>query len=208
MQSYVFLSFPVLWSFSYFFLYIYLILLSSIILYVISNIKDYLFIYNTKNYNSFLSLVGFDLFPLCITPLIVLVCVLYSWKGPLILSWFGHLIFYTFQLKLNFFILLFFYLILLIYTASFYFSSYEIYDYLIVIYNFSLWVTLLFLANNLFTFIFFIEVLSTLITLMLISSVFSSAYFYNNLSFSNHSYFNSTTPFTYLQTLLFFFGFL
>jgi len=52
---------------------------------------------------------------------------------------------------------------------------------------------------------FFIEVLSALITLLLITSVFSSTYFYNNLSLTSHSYFNQSTPFSFLQTLMFFF---
>ena len=64
---------------------------------------------------------------------------------------------------------------------------------------------LLFFSNNIFTVIFFIEVLSTLITLLLITSVFSSTYFYNNLNLSKHAYFAQSTPFALLQTLMFFF---
>jgi len=63
----------------------------------------------------------------------------------------------------------------------------------------------MFLSNNLFTFIFFLEILSTIITLLLVSSVFSSVYFYNNLSLTLNNYFNTTTPFAFLQTLVFFF---
>jgi len=89
--------------------------------------------------------------------------------------------------------------------SSFYYSSQEIFDYTIVTYSFFLWMTFLFYSNNIFTVIFFIEILSTLISLLLITSVFSSTYFYNNLSLTSHSYFNQSTPFSFLQTLMFFF---
>jgi hypothetical protein len=64
---------------------------------------------------------------------------------------------------------------------------------------------LLFFSSNLFTVIFFIEILSTAISLTIITSVFSSLYFYNNIDLSNHNYFNHSTPFSFLQTSIFFF---
>ena len=63
----------------------------------------------------------------------------------------------------------------------------------------------LFHANTLFTVIFFIEILSTLVFLLLITSAFSTTYFYNNLNLNLHSYFNPSTPLTYLQMLMFYF---
>ena len=44
-----------------------------------------------------------------------------------------------------------------------------------------------------------------MIILLITTSVFSSTYFYNNLSLTLHSYFNATLPFSFLQTLLFLF---
>lgn len=150
-------------------------------------------------------MTGFDLAPLFATPIILILYLLFTWTGPVVMSWFGHLIFTSFQLKTNFILLIFFSLIMVTYTATFYYSSQEVYDYMIIIYNFFLWIVFLFLSNNLFTFIFFIEILGTLITLLLVTSVFSSVYFYNNLSLTLNNYFNTTTPFAFLQTLIFFF---
>ena len=53
--------------------------------------------------------------------------------------------------------------------------------------------------------IFFIELLSATISLLLVTSTFSSSHFYSNLSLSKHSYFHFSTPSSLLQTLLFFF---
>jgi len=119
--------------------------------------------------------------------------------------WFGHLIFGSFQLKITYLVTFTFSLIWVAYASSFYYSSQEVFDYTIITYSFFIWTVFLFYSNNIFTVIFFIEILSTLITLLLITSVFSSTYFYNNLSLTNHSYFNQSTPFSFLQTLMFFF---
>lgn len=129
----------------------------------------------------------------------------YSWTSPLISIWFGHLIFSSLQFKVTYLLSFIFILVWVAYSSSFYYSSQEVYDYTIVTYSFLYWLILLFYSNNIFTVIFFIEILSTLINLLLITSVFSSTYFYNNLSLSSHSYFSQSTPFSFLQTLLFFF---
>jgi len=63
----------------------------------------------------------------------------------------------------------------------------------------------MFFSNNLFTFVFFLELLSALITLTLVTSTFSSVHFYNTLSYSKHSYFQTSTPTALLQTMLMFF---
>ena len=150
-------------------------------------------------------LSGFDLLWLLLTPLFLMISVNFTWTSPVISVWFGHLIFSAMQLKMSYLISIFFIFIWVSYCSSFYYSSQEIYDYTIVTYSFFLWTIFLFYSNNIFTVIFFIEVLSALITLLLITSVFSSTYFYNNLSLSTHSYFNQSTPFSFLQTLMFFF---
>ena len=139
------------------------------------------------------------------TPLIIIILLNFSWTSPIVSIWFNHLIFTQLQFKVTYLITFLFLLVWVAYTSSFYYSSQEVYDYTIVTYSFFFWMLLLFYSNNIFTVIFFIEILSTLITLLLITSVFSSTYFYNNLSLTNHSYFNQSTPFSFLQTLLFFF---
>jgi hypothetical protein len=201
-----FINFSTLWSFSYFFIYIYTIVIFSIILYSLPSIKD-LINYNKfkKNNNNFEYLTGFDLYWLFLTPLLILFLINFSWSSYSLSSWFGNLIFTSFQYKINFLIISFFTVIITVYTTSFYFSSKEIYDYLITCFNFFFWTLFLFFSNTIFTVIFFIEILSTLIMLILISSSFSSTYFFNNLNLNIHNYFNNTTPFFFVQMLIYFF---
>ena len=127
------------------------------------------------------------------------------WSGPAVTAWFGHLLFSSFQLRLFYLVVFFFFLMGLAYATSFYFTSIEVYDYVIVTYNFFLWTFFLFFSNNLFTLIFFIEVLSVLILLILTTSTFSSTYFYNNVGLSSTNYFQKNKPFALLQTLMFLF---
>jgi hypothetical protein len=61
------------------------------------------------------------------------------------------------------------------------------------------------MSNTIFTSIFVIEVLSTLIFLLVITSTFSSNFFYRNLNLSFGHIFQQSTPHTYLQSLLYFF---
>lgn len=200
-----FLTHSSIWSFTYFYLFFYNILIFSCILYLVSNIKDFISHNSFSNVTLFNYLSGFDLIWLLFTPLFLIVMTNLTWTSPVISVWFGHLIFSSLQLKMSYLISIFFLLIWVAYCSSFYYSSQEIYDYSIVTYSFFIWTVFLFYANNMFTVIFFIEVLSALITLLLITSVFSSTYFYNNLSLTSHSYFNQSTPFSFLQTLMFFF---
>jgi len=184
---------------------VFTILIFSIIIYLVANIKDFVSYSTFSNSTLFHFISGFDLLGLLFTPLLLVVVVNFSWTSPIISIWFGHLVFTSFQLKISNFLLIIFVLVWLAYISSFYYSSQEVYDYTIVTYSFFLWTIFLFLSNNIFTVIFFIEILSALITLLLITSVFSSTYFYNNLSLTNHAYFNQSTPFSFLQTLMFFF---
>lgn len=153
----------------------------------------------------FVYLPGLLVWPVLSTPLVLTLLVAGVWSGPAVSGWFGHLIFAGFQAKVAYVIIILFMLTWLAYSTSFYFTSVEVYDYTIVTYSFLIWTLFLFTANNIFTVIFFIEILATLVTLLFITSVFSSTYFYNTLSLSRHSYFNQSTPLAFVQTLLFFF---
>lgn len=194
-----------MWSLAYFTVIFYTLLVFSTVLYLVANMKDF------TNYSAFANSTffnytpGLDILGILTTPLLVIVLINFSWTSPILSVWFGHLLFSSFQLKVTYLISFIFVLIWVAYASSFYYSSQEIFDYTIVTYSFFLWTVFLFYSNNIFTVIFFIEILSTLITLLLITSVFSSTYFYNNLSLTNHSYFNQSTPFSFLQTLMFFF---
>jgi len=200
-----FISFPTLWSFSYFFLFIYTIVIFSIILYALPTLKNSLNYSFIKNKNTFFYLSGFDLYLFMLTPLFLLLILHFSWSSNMFLVWFGNLIFTGFQYKIFFFFFFFFIIIISVYSSSFYFSSKEVYDYIITCFNFFYWLFFLFSANTLFTFIFFIEILSTLIFLLLITSTFSTLHFYNNLNLNLHNYFNQTTPFFFIQMLIYFF---
>lgn len=194
-----------IWSLNYFFLFFYLIFVFSAILYLVSNVKEFTSYNAFANSTSFTLLSGFDLLPTLGTPLLLMLLVNWSWISSDVLSWFGHLLFTGFQLKIGYYIIIVFYLIWLAYLTSFYYTSQEVYDYTIISYSFFLWTLLLFYANNIMTVIFFIEILSTLIMLLIVTSTFSSAYFYNNLNLDHHNYFNQTLPTSFLQTIMFFF---
>jgi len=200
-----FLTYSTIWSFTYFFVYTYIFFIFSVVLYVLSGVKDFLSYSAFNKLHNFSYLSGFDLIWLLFTPLALLLLVNFSWTSPVVSLWFGHLVFTSLQYKFVYLVIFIFTIVLLVYSSVFFYSSQEVYDYILVIFSFFLWVLFLFFASNIFTFIFFIEILSTLITLILVTSVFSSGYFYNTLSLNNSNYFNSTTPFAFLQTLMFFF---
>ena len=100
---------------------------------------------------------------------------------------------------------MFFILVCFIFFSSIYFSSREIYDYVITTYNFCYWLIILFMANSIFTTIFIIEVISTLILLLLVTSTFSTTFFYRNLNLSFGHILQQSLPHTHLQSLLYFF---
>jgi len=176
-----------------------------ILLYLLANTNDFLASDRFKSLNSFSYLPASDLSLLLFTPLLLLLIINNTWTSSLVIAWFGHLIFAAFQVKMFYLVAGFFTLLWISYISSFYFSSMEIYDYTTVTYNLFVWVFFLFLSNNIFTFIFFIELLSSIILLMLITSTFSSTYFYNNVSLSSTNYFQKNKPFALLQTLMFLF---
>lgn len=194
-----------MWSFSFFFIFTYIIVLFSVITYSIPSIKEILNTSNFKNKKNFEYITGFDFFWVTATPLVLLLLVSMSWSSYPLTAWFGSLIITSTQIKLTYFVLFFFALITIVFSSSFYFSSKEPYDFIIVLFNFFFWILFLFYANTIFTVIFFIEITSTLIFLLITTSTFSSSYFYNNLNLNLHSYFNQTTPFFYVQVLMYFF---
>ena len=199
------ITFAILWSFSYFYLFIHIILIFSTILYVLPVVKESVNNHKYKTINLFEYVTGFDLYWLFLTPLMMLLLINFSWTSPTLSTWFGHLIFHSFQFKIFYLVNFFFFLIITTYSMSFYFSSREVYDYVIICFSFFFWVLLLFYANTIFTVIFFIEILSTLVFLLLITSTFSTTYFYNNINLNLHNYFSNTVPTFYIQMLMYFF---
>ena len=195
----------ILWSIFYFALNFYILLVFSGILYLIPNIIYFTSANKYQLTTKFFFINGPSASLLFYVPLVTLMLINLSWHSPELLVWFGHLIFSALQYKLTYLITLTFTLTLAVYLISVYFTSTEIYDYMIVIYNFFYFVLFLFATTNLLTFIFFVELLSTLVTLVLVTSLFSSIYSYNLTSSKEDIYFSNILPLSFLQTLLFFF---
>ena len=199
------ITFQILWSFSYFFLYIYLFFLTSFLYYTFPVTKNLSSFNSLKKNLNFSYVLGLEFYWINVTLLFIIALVHFSWASPTLSLWFGNLIFSSFQYKISFLVIFFFFLVLVVFFSSFYLSSKEIFDYLLTCFNFFFWIFFLFFANTIFTVIFFIEILSTLIFLLLVTSTFSTAYFYNNLNLNLNSYFNSSLPNFFLQMLMYFF---
>ena len=183
----------------------YLILVVSILFYLLPNIAMFTSSNLTSTSNHFSSLSAFEIAKfICTFPLIALVYHA-TWISPSVTLWFGHLTFSVFQFKVFYILSLMFMTYLLALFTTTHISSLLVYDYMVVLFHIWVWVWVLFFANNLFSLIFFIELLSISIMLLLITNVFTSTYFYNLTSYSKHSYFSHSYPTTFLQTLLTFF---
>ena len=165
-----------IWSFCYFFVALYILLCTTVIFYSIPNMFKFTLVSTTANRFYFFFLPGSTNLFLTITPLVILTLLFLSWSGSSILAWYGHIIFANWQHRLSFLVILNFLLLLVSYSNSLYFTSNDLYDFYIVIYNFFFWILYLFYTTNLFTFIFFIEIISTLIILLLTTKVSSSVW--------------------------------
>ena len=193
------------WGFSYLSAIIYLIFIFSTVLYILPNAVLFTGSHSTKTQLVFLSNDGYTVIRLLLTPVVLIFILHASWSGPTLTAWFGHILFASLQSKFTYMLFFFFVSYILAFASSSHYSSLGIYDFTITIFNFFLWTWLTLLSNNLFTFIFFLELLSALVTLLLVTSTFTSTHFYNLTSYSQHAYFNSSTPNSLVQALLAFF---
>jgi hypothetical protein len=194
-----------MWSAHFFFLLSYVTLIISLLIYLIPVTSAFYKFSNTKSKSNFFFLNSTDLYLVCATPYLVLTLLLLMWSSHTFSAWFGHLVFAGFSYKITFVVLGSFMVMLCAFTSTVYFSSKEIFDYLITKFNFLYWILVLFFSNSLFTTIFIIEVLSTLIFLLIITSVFSTTFFYRNLNLSFGHIFQHSTPYSYIQSILYFF---
>jgi hypothetical protein len=201
----LFLTTSNVWSFVFFSPLTYIILLISFVIYCLPTLTTKTRYTNSSNKFSFSFLNSFDLFWVFVSPVIAILLLTFFWSSSTTSAWFGHLIIAPFQTKIISLILFTFTLVLLTLISTSYFSSREFYDFIAVIFNFMYWIIILFTSNTIFTSIFVIEVLSTLIFLLIITSTFSSSFFYRNLNLSFGHTFQQSTPHTYLQALLYFF---
>lgn len=198
-------TFSSIWSLTFFLLTFYVILVFTVTLYLTSNVKEFSFSTSLSNSNKFTYTPGTNLTLLIYTPVLIIFLLNLSWSSFSLMAWFGSLLWTSLQYKILYLILLCFSLVWFSYSISFFYSSTEVYDYTIVTYSFLLWLFLIFLSNNTITFVFLVEILSTLVMLLIITSTFSSAYFYNNSNLSRYSYFSQTLPTSYLNTIIFYF---
>jgi len=199
------LTFSNIWSLLYFFVNFQILLTFSISLYLFYagpiNNSNHVF----KNHNNYIHITFKSMIKFLYTPILLLLLLVFTWTSPTISAWFGHIIFSQFQYSMTFSVLISFFMTWYIYLTSFVFNSREVYDYIISIYNFLVWTIFLFYANNVFTVIFVVETLSILTTLVLVTSPISSLYFSNPKDLHSNLYLSSSTPHTFLNTLVFFF---
>jgi hypothetical protein len=200
-----FITSSMMWSFSYFFLFFYFSTFLFCFIYLFSNNLDVRnFVkYGNKQVKNFLLFK--DIFNIFLTFIIFFSLIAFCWNGPTITSWFGHFVFAAFQNKILYFVLFYFLLFLSFVNFSVYLNNRAIYDFLLINFNFLYWMVFIFYANTIFSVIFFIEILSTLIFLLFITSNFSSNFFYNNLNLNLSAYFNQQAPFFLVNSLIFFF---
>lgn len=198
-------TFSSLWSLSYYFTFFYIVLVLSTSLYLIPQVSTFTNYGKFKNHSSYIHITPLSISKLLYTPLFLIILLNVTWVGPTVSTWFGHIIFSSFQYGMVFFISFCFIILLYTYLMAFIFNSKEVYDYIIVVYSMFIWSVLLFCANNIFTIVFFIEILSVLTTLVLVTSLFSSTYFYNQNSLNTSLYFSKIMPNTFLNMLIFFF---
>jgi len=201
----LFLTSSNLWSLVFFLTALYLILIYSLILYLIPIFINY-FKYAEGSFKSYFIYINpINLFKLPLTMLFLFFLINLVWSSTEISLWFGHLIFSSFSYKIFYLLTFTIFLYLLQFFSNNYFSSKEIYDFLISIFNFYFWILFLFYANSIFTVIFIIEVISALIFLLIISSTFSTSFFYSNLNFTHFNYFQQIMPYNFINSILYFF---
>lgn len=193
------------WSCFYFAVILYILFVFSTLLYLIPNVPLFSGSVNSLAPNAFFSLEGLQLLKLIMAPLLAVFTVHFCWSGPAIVAWFSHIVFSNFQFKMTYlaFFSFFFYLFGLLMTINL--SSIYVFDFLLTVYNFFIWVWLMFFSNNFFTFIFFVELMSTLVTLLLVTSTFTSTSFYNTSSHWSKTFYQNTLPTSLLKTVMFFF---
>ena len=193
------------WSGFYFTFVLYVLFFFSALLYLVPNMSTYTRASNFSTGSSFESVDGPSLVKLLVTPIALILLAHFAWSGPAVTAWFGHITFSSFQYKVTPLLLLIFVSYLTVVATNVHYSTTQVYDFTSTLFSFVTWLWLLFFSNNLFTFIFFLELLSALVMLLLITSTFSSSHLYNTLQHSNASYFQTSTPTAFLQTLLMFF---
>ena len=203
----LFLNASTLFCFSGFAFFFYTSLIISILLYVLPTLGENHFNHfsSFNNKSNFYYLKGTSLAS-WFTQVYFLVGLIFSYCCFLENSiWMGHVVLTSFTKKIIFLLIVVFLLYLYSFFSSAFFSSREIFDFLMVKINSLLWLYVLFLSNSILSSFFVIEVLSALLFLMLVSSSFSSLTYYSSLDNSAHQFLGNVIPSTFLKSIIFFF---
>ena len=131
----IFITFNALWSLTFFLLFTYIVFVMSLLIYLLPLITKSLFYSNVKTRTHFTFINSYDFIWIISTPLAVLLVPNLLWSSPVLLAWVGHLFFGTLQLKIFYFLAINFLCYLLVFTSTHYFTSTEIFDYTIGIYQ-------------------------------------------------------------------------
>ena len=196
----------VMWSLCVFGPTIYSIIVLSVALYTLpilsatSNFSS-----NSNNSTSFSFVSGSSVCNIVTFILLLLLLNSSSWSSSELTSWFGHVLFSSFQAKSQLVIFFSFASVLYLILSVSYFSGREIYDFTITMLNMYYWISLLFASNSVITMIFVIEVQSALLFLLLVTSSFSSAFYYRNSDLSDYNFFSNAIPSAFIQSIMYFF---
>ena len=201
-----FLTFSQIWSFLFFLPLCYGLLLVTLILYLIP-ISGTQFNSLTQSYtqSNFKFISGYDVFPILLYSIFFILFINWSWFSPSLSAWFGHVAVTAFQVKIFTLIWLLFLFTSYVELSNAYFSSRDAYDSLITKLSLAFWLALIFFSNSLITTIFIIEVMSALLFLLITTSVYSTTFYYKNIDFSQYNYFQNVMPYSFLNSLIYFF---
>lgn len=193
-----------IWSLVFFFCIFYVMTIFSLAASttpLVSSFTDHKF----KNTINYIHINAWSMYKFVSTPILVIFLITLSWISVTVNVWFGQIAMSSMQRNITLLCVSSFSLVYYIYTTNIIFNTKDIYDFIIALFNTFVWTFLLFYSNNFFTVVFFIEILTGLTTLLLITSAFSSTYNYQIWNFSKSLYFNAILPKNTLDTLIFFF---
>ena len=195
-----------MWSLLFFSPLCYGLLVVTFILYMIP-VSGTQFNSLTKSYSqsNFKFVSGHDVYAVLAYAVLFALFLNWSWFSPSLSSWFGHVAMTSFQVKLFNLVWFLYLLVAYVEASNTYFSSRDAYDSLITKLSLAFWLSFIFYANSLLTTIFIIEVMSALLFLLITTSVYSTTFYYKNIDFSQYTYFQNAMPYSFLNSLIFFF---
>lgn len=201
-----FLSFSHVWSLCYFFPMCYGMLLTTLVLYLVPlSGTQYNSLTSSYQQSNFKYVGGYDVFYIIFFSVVTMLLLNFSWLSCSFSSWFGHVLVSGFQVKMFTLVWLIFLITYYVESSSTYFSSRDAFDSLITKLSLTFWLVFIFFSNNLITTIFIIEVMSALLFLLITTSVYSTTFYYKNIDFSSYNYFQNAIPYTFINSIIYFF---